>query len=73
MNKEAKADVDYSLGKPNAHCGMCRYYHDHVCSLVAGRIEPQMWCELFTKKEKANALDSKRRQPQDEEGQEPKS
>jgi len=51
MNKEAKSDVDYSKGKPQAHCGLCRYYHANgTCSLVEGEIKPQMWCELFTKK-----------------------
>lgn len=48
--KKDKDEVNYSKGKPNAHCGMCKYYYDHKCELVAGRIMPTMWCELFEKR-----------------------
>jgi hypothetical protein len=51
--KVAKASVDYSHGKPHAHCGICRHYHDHACTIVVGYIEPQMWCELFAKMQRA--------------------
>ncbi len=45
--KRQKAEVDYSIGKLNAHCGICEYYSDHECSKVIGVIKPEMWCELF--------------------------
>lgn len=47
--KKPKDKVDYSKGMPKSHCGICKYYHDHKCDLVAGRIEPHMWCKLFAK------------------------
>lgn len=48
--KFSKEKVSYSKGKPHAHCGICRHFDadELACSLVAGRIEPQMWCELFS-------------------------
>ena len=50
--KKSKMAVDYSMGKPDAHCGICRHYTSDDpkvgrCKLVAGLIAPQMWCELF--------------------------
>jgi hypothetical protein len=45
--KKYKDEVDYSKGKPNAHCSLCKHYYDHECDLVQGYIQPQMWCKLF--------------------------
>jgi len=45
--KKSKSSVDYSKGKPNAHCGICVHYEEGSCKLVSGEIEPDMWCELF--------------------------
>lgn len=47
--KKSKASVDYSKGKPSAHCGICEHYEDGSCELVSGPIDPDMWCELFEK------------------------
>ena len=47
--KASKAEVNYSLGKPKEHCGICQYYTDHVCQKVQGHINPTMWCKLFEK------------------------
>ncbi len=54
-DKARKDEVDYSRGSASASCGRCRYYGDRSCSLVEGRIERHMWCELFKQKEKDNA------------------
>lgn len=49
--KRDKESVDYSHGKPHAHCGLCRHFiKPNSCHLVQGKIEPQMWCELFAPK-----------------------
>lgn len=46
--KISKAEADYSPGKPHAHCGLCVHYDGHHgCEIVAGRIEPAMWCKYF--------------------------
>jgi hypothetical protein len=47
--KVSKDSVNYSLGKPKEHCGICEYYASHVCQKVQGHIDPTMWCELFEK------------------------
>jgi len=49
--KRPKLAVDYSKGKPNAHCGICEHYNNHACELVAGTINPDMWCKLFDPKD----------------------
>jgi hypothetical protein len=50
--KRNKDDVDYSQGKPNAHCGICEHYRpDYQCDLVKGIIRPECWCKLFDKKD----------------------
>lgn len=46
--KRTKASVKYGPGHARSRCGVCTYYRvDGSCELVAGRIEPDMWCELF--------------------------
>lgn len=51
-----KADVDYSKGMPEAHCSICRFYHEGLykdagrCEKVKGTIGADMWCKLFRKK-----------------------
>jgi hypothetical protein len=52
--KVAKATVDYGPGKPEAHCGICKYFieKDGKCRRVIGEVEADMWCKLF-KREKA--------------------
>lgn len=42
-----KAEVDYSKGLPQAHCGICEHYRDHSCEIVEGEIEPDHWCRKF--------------------------
>ena len=57
MAKRAKADVHYGPGKP--HCGVCTHFRDEdasgngACELVEGKINEDMWCELFKDKRKA--------------------
>jgi hypothetical protein len=41
-------EVDYSKGKPHAHCGLCEHYHGvDDCVLVVAPIRPAMWCRKF--------------------------
>lgn len=50
MKKLSKAEVHYSRGMKQSHCGICEHYDgEHGCEVVAGRIEPAMWCEKFTR------------------------
>lgn len=52
--KKAKADVDYSAGKPDAHCGLCKHFRaPNRCALVKGVIAPNMWCKLFSPRAKS--------------------
>lgn len=49
--KRSKASVDYSDGMPRARCGICEYFvPTGKCELVAGLIDPMMWCRLFEKR-----------------------
>jgi len=48
--KATKESVHYSDGMPSSHCGICVHYHDHVCTEVQGKIEPDKWCEKFKKR-----------------------
>lgn len=57
----AKSEVDYSVGKPHAHCGKltngdafsCRHFlparttESGHCELVEGTIARNHWCKLF--------------------------
>lgn len=45
-----KSEVDYSMGLPEAHCSLCEHYRIDKCEIVAGKIEPDHWCEKFDKK-----------------------
>jgi len=57
MAKLNKSSVDYSEGKPHAHCGLCRHFEPpHSCEIVEGTIEPHMWCERFEKKPRRQKL-----------------
>ena len=47
--KYHKSEVDYSQGKPHAHCGLCVHYRFHACEIVIGVILPEMWCNKFKK------------------------
>jgi hypothetical protein len=48
MAKRDKQSVDYSKGKPNAHCEICTHFEKpQSCELVEGKIDPAMWCKLF--------------------------
>jgi len=49
MAKFTKTEVDYSKGKPQAHCGICEHFRPNSksCVLVEGDIEPDMWCRKF--------------------------
>lgn len=60
VEKRAKADVDYSAGMPESHCGICRYYSNESCEKVEGKINPSFWCELF---ERTAARDAKDDEP----------
>jgi hypothetical protein len=48
--KKTKKEVNYSKGYAPAHCGICTHYSAKTCELVAGKIDPSMWCKLFEKK-----------------------
>jgi hypothetical protein len=46
--KLTKASVDYSYGKPHAHCGLCIHFAaPSTCSIVSGPVQPKMWCRKF--------------------------
>ena len=51
--KLSKEQVEYGKGRATAYCGMCAHYLGHRCEIVAGMIEPNMWCCYF---EKENSL-----------------
>lgn len=54
--KRAKSSVDYSRGKPGAYCGICKHYLGNgECELVAGTINPAMWCRLFEERKSVMA------------------
>lgn len=49
--KKDKSTVDYSRGKPDAHCALCQHFRSpDRCALVRGTISPSMWCRLFKRK-----------------------
>lgn len=50
-----KKEVDYSMGKTNAHCGICVHYREVSwvtahCTEVRGNVWYYMWCRLFKRK-----------------------
>jgi hypothetical protein len=47
MAKFTKAQVDYSKGTPEEHCGICEHYRHSSCLIVAGDIDPNYWCQKF--------------------------
>jgi len=65
MYKIAKADVNYSIGHADSHCGKsfdddksyCRYFIPPLsaatqlgqCQKVAGSINKAYWCKLFAR------------------------
>jgi len=51
MAKLTKVEVHYSRGMAKSHCGICKHYDgNYGCEVVAGHIEPDMWCDHFKKK-----------------------
>lgn len=46
--KCSHTEVAYSCGKPESHCGICKFFHDQGCELVVDPIERFGWCKLFT-------------------------
>ncbi len=51
-DKFTKTEVDYSEGYKPAHCGICEHFlRPHSCEIVAGLIEPKMWCRKFKKRQ----------------------
>lgn len=51
LRKRNKADVDYSKGMLERHCGNCKnFIEPSSCSLVSGYIEPSYWCRLWEAK-----------------------
>jgi hypothetical protein len=55
-DKLAKADVQYGPGKRTERCYVCEHFIPaHGCELVAGRIQPDAWCNRF-KRERGRAL-----------------
>ena len=50
MAKISKEAANYSHGLPRAHCGICEHYRKGACAIVAGKINPQMWCKYFGRK-----------------------
>ncbi len=59
--KQPKADVDYSPGHKDSHCGpvssadrgYCRFFQtkNDTCRKVAGKITRHYWCRLWIKHE----------------------
>jgi alpha-ribazole phosphatase len=45
--KLSKEQVHYGRGMQTAYCGKCAHYLGHRCEIVAGLIEPDMWCAYF--------------------------
>lgn len=45
-----KENAEYAKGMPFHRCGLCTYYDDHKCKIVAGFIDPYMGCKYFMKK-----------------------
>lgn len=45
--KETKAEVGYTRGTKEEHCGICSHYAAHECEIVEGRIFPAMWCRRY--------------------------
>lgn len=67
MTKSAKEDVHYGPGMLQSHCGpifhddkfYCKHFRpsamsgrDGGCDIVQGRIEPDHWCELYSRVKK---------------------
>lgn len=52
-DKKSKDEVDYRPGEPGERCGVCEHFKAPArCELVAGRIDRNMWCKLFERKER---------------------
>jgi hypothetical protein len=48
--KLTKKEADYGIGKPKAHCGICRHFKKpNACEIIEGKIEPLAWCKYFEK------------------------
>jgi hypothetical protein len=48
LPKSAKDDVDYRLGTPKQHCGICAMFVDpDKCTSVDGDIKREKVCDLF--------------------------
>ena len=45
-----KENASYAKGMPFHRCGLCTYYEEHKCRIVAGYIDPYMGCKYFQKK-----------------------
>jgi broad specificity phosphatase PhoE len=47
VSKVSKASVNYRRGNAIRHCGNCSMYSDHLCTLVAGSIDPGDVCDRW--------------------------
>ena len=53
--KQKPDEVDYSFGKPEAHCGLCTHFDQQMilagtCQKVTGVVIYYDWCRLFTRR-----------------------
>lgn len=54
--KLAKSEVQYENPATGMdHCKECRYFHDRKCEIVAGPINPNGWCTLYSYRRDPNA------------------
>jgi hypothetical protein len=59
--KLAKPAVDYSGDMRYAHCGICAHYEvSRRCEIVAGEIDPAMWCKRFNRVQPLDAPETTR-------------
>jgi probable phosphoglycerate mutase len=63
QKKVSKGHVNYRPGSVPQHCGNCKNYRDHHCSLVRGVIDPSAVCTKWEKQTPGDLLDKARRAP----------
>jgi len=52
MKQFSKAEVDYSTGTKDEHCGICTHFevvHRNGCEIVKGFIRAPDWCKKFNR------------------------
>lgn len=58
MSKVSQESVNYRPATGAKHCGNCVMYHDHVCTLVDGNIEPDHVCDRWESKVEDKKVDA---------------